>query len=170
MRAIITGVIVLLTIAVQSTLMQYVQFYGIKPNIIIVVIISIALLRGSREGAAVGAFAGMLYDFIFGRAFGAGTLMGLLLGLSVGTLNRRLYKENLLVVVLITFLFTFCFEFPIALYSLLNDRGESIIILIKDVVLKEALYNCVAAVFVHYIICRANNKLTRIERVHKRQY
>lgn len=170
MRAIVTSLIIFIVLVIQSTLMQYIQFYGVKPNIVVVTIISVALLRGTTEGAVVGFLTGIVYDLVFGRIFGVGALLGLLLGLTVGTLNRKIYKENLIVVILAAFLFTFIFESLIAALIAIRKTNESFLEIVRHIALKEAMLNSVVGVFVHYFICWVNNKIIKFEKMASRKY
>lgn len=170
MRATATGLMILLALVIQSTWLQYIEFNGIKPNLILIIVISVALLRGAREGAVTGFFAGVLRDLMFGKVFGVGALEGLLLGFTVGVLNKRLYKENIVVVVLLTFIFSFCSGLIIGLLNIVMGAQENILTLIKTIVIVEAAYNSIASIFIYYIVYRVNGKITEIQTAARRKY
>ena len=62
MRAIVLGSLLVIMHSLESTLFQYIRIGGIGPNFMIMIIVSFALLRGSKEGMIIGAFSGLLYD------------------------------------------------------------------------------------------------------------
>ena len=170
MRAAVAGLMILLALMIQSTWLQYIEFNGIKPDLVLIIVISVALLRGAREGAATGFFAGILKDLMFGKVFGARALEGLLLGFTVGVLNKRLYKENVVVVVLLTFIFSFCLGVIIGLLNIFMGAQENILTLLKTIIVAEAVYNSVASIFVYYIVYRVNAKITEIQTAARRKY
>jgi rod shape-determining protein MreD len=60
--AVKAGVLLFLVAIVQVSLLSSVEIFGGMPNLLLVVIVSIALLRGSIFGAAGGFFGGLLVD------------------------------------------------------------------------------------------------------------
>ena len=88
MRRVITLAIVLfLNLILQSTVLQHIAIIGIVPNTALIIILSMALLRGSTEGAAVGLFAGLLQDLFFGSSIGYYAFLGLVTGYIAGKFN-----------------------------------------------------------------------------------
>jgi hypothetical protein len=65
---------ILIIITVQSTLADYIMINNVKPNLLIIFIISVALLRGIFEGGIVGFIAGLVQDILFGKVMGFYTL------------------------------------------------------------------------------------------------
>jgi rod shape-determining protein MreD len=62
--------LLLIALAIQSTLANYVVFKGIQLNLILLVVISISLIFGEFSGIIFGFFAGILSDFLFGHILG----------------------------------------------------------------------------------------------------
>lgn len=60
--AVKAGVLLFLVAIVQVSLLSSVEIFGGTPNLLLVVVVSIALLRGSIFGAAGGFFGGLLVD------------------------------------------------------------------------------------------------------------
>ena len=66
MRIAVLGSLLVIIPILESTLFQYIRIGGIGPNFMIMLIVSCALLRGSKEGMAIGSVAGLLYYISFG--------------------------------------------------------------------------------------------------------
>ncbi|MCX7923841.1 MAG: rod shape-determining protein MreD [Clostridia bacterium] len=145
-------------ILMQSTVFEYVRIYNVKPNLFIVFIVSIALLRGNVEGAVVGFFAGLSQDIMSGKLLGFYSLLGLYLGLLLGSVNKRLYRENILVVIFFTFISTVAYEVVVCVFGLLFITEVDIVYAMKNIILLEALYNCLAAIFIYIIAVKLNHK------------
>ena len=86
MRAFSISLMLIITNVLQST---YFQHFRIEyhPNFYVMIIVSFALLRGSREGAIVG-FAGLIQDLYFGTSIGFYALLGMYTGYLCGKLNK----------------------------------------------------------------------------------
>ena len=97
-------------VIVQVNFLNFISIYGVIPNIVIILIVSIALLEGKIHGAAVGFSIGLCMDAVIGIALGFQALFGMLLGFALGNINKRFFKENLLVMVICTFISTILFE------------------------------------------------------------
>ena len=57
MRIAVIGSLLVIIHILESTLFQYIRIGGIGPNFMIMLIVSFALLRGSKEGMAIGSVA-----------------------------------------------------------------------------------------------------------------
>jgi rod shape-determining protein MreD len=162
---------ILIIITVQSTLADYIMINNVKPNLLIIFIISVALLRGIFEGGIVGFIAGLVQDILFGKVMGFYTLLGLYLGVTVGSLNKRLYRDNHLVVIFFTFVSTFVYEFFVYLFITLMPLALSsqkitleILKPLKSIVLNETIYNSAICIPIYILVTRVDYWL---ENLHK---
>ena len=71
----------------QSTLCQYIAIAGIKPNFMLIFVVSIAFLKGRSEGILTGIIMGLLQDCYFGRTIGSNLFLYALIGYLVGCLT-----------------------------------------------------------------------------------
>ena len=75
---------IIIFLLLQTTLLGYARVYDVAPNLLVVLVIVAAFMRGSVEGAAVGFFAGFAMDLMFGRTLGFYALLGIYLGVAAG--------------------------------------------------------------------------------------
>ncbi len=106
MRAAVLGVF-MLAVFIQNTVLDSLQLFGIKPDLVFVLVIFSALLRGQKEGALTGFVAGFLMDIAAGSYFGLNALALLAAGYLAGIMQTALYKDNPFVVALVTLLVGF---------------------------------------------------------------
>lgn len=93
---IISGAAVLLLLVVfQSLLSDLVAVMGVRLDLAIIVLVYIALTRGSRYGVIFGFLIGLLLDVFNRQALGWGALVKCLIGFSVGSFKDNLYLESL---------------------------------------------------------------------------
>jgi len=141
------------------------ELWGVKPNLMLIIIICFSLLRGSVGGAVIGLFSGILMDFFAAEVFGLHSLLCMYTGVVTGSLSSRFVRENYLVAVLFTFVLSFVYE-SIFFFLRFYMWGETqIVFFLKNTILLEAVYNCILVIPVYYSIIRINKWLERKEEV-----
>ncbi|MGO8863921.1 MAG: rod shape-determining protein MreD [Acidimicrobiales bacterium] len=78
------ALVTLLLLLVQTTVMLWIRFDGVHPDIVWLLPITAALLDGPETGALVGFGSGLAFDLVLPTPLGLGALVGCLLGYSVG--------------------------------------------------------------------------------------
>lgn len=159
LKVLFYAIFLFLLLLLQSTLLGYVSIYNVKPNLLIIFVISVALLRGDKEGAIVGFITGMLIDMASGKILGFYALLGLYLGLAVGTLNKRLYRDNFLVILFFTFVSTILYESTVHILSTFMTGNIDIVRTLPTKILPEAIYNSMVSFFIFAIVKRMNNRI-----------
>ncbi len=96
MRTVIWFGVMLLSVALQSTVIPVISIGGIRPDFVLVVVVSAALTEGRETGVLCGAFGGLLQDLLSAGPFGINTFSKMLLGLLVGFYERKVNQGNLL--------------------------------------------------------------------------
>lgn len=158
LKILVYAFFLLLLLLLQSTLLGYVRIYNVKPNLLVIFVVCVALLRGNVEGASVGFFSGMILDMSFGKFLGFYTLLGLYLGLAVGSVNRRLYRDNFFVVVFFTFIATIFYEAAVYILSTFMTGNIELLLPFTVKILPEAVYNSFVSIIVFAVVIKINNK------------
>ncbi len=91
----------------QSTVLEFVTVMGVKPDLVMLVVILNGFLLGTRQGAFLGYAAGMVEDLFTGSYIGLNALSKMVAGYLAGAAGRRLYRENTLVATGVTFFSAF---------------------------------------------------------------
>jgi len=91
----------------SSTVFSFLQVWGVKPDLVIVLIIINGFLYGPREGALWGFAGGILQDFLSGGYLGMHALAGMAAGWLAAVAGNRFYRDNAGVLVVSTFLVSF---------------------------------------------------------------
>ena len=89
-------IIMLVMVSLQSTVIPVLAIEGVRPDLVLVAVVSAALSNGRETGVLCGTFGGILQDLLSGGAFGVNTLSKMLVGLFVGIYERKINKKNLL--------------------------------------------------------------------------
>ena len=143
----------------QSTILDYIKIFNIKPNLLIILIIAVALLRGNVEGAVVGFFTGLAQDIASGKVIGYYALLGMYLGLLVGSVNKRLYRENLFVIIFFTFVASIVYESAVFFLSIYLHGHRDLFFPFRYIILPEAIYNCIFSVFMFILVIWMHYKI-----------
>jgi rod shape-determining protein MreD len=107
MRSALWGVVFLISLVFQSTLFSFFQIRGVRPDLLIILVIFVALFRGPIEGGKAGFLAGLLEDLVVGQFIGMNAFIKMFVGVIVGLFEKRVYRENLLIPTAMVFIGTF---------------------------------------------------------------
>ncbi|HHX95545.1 MAG TPA: rod shape-determining protein MreD [Clostridia bacterium] len=91
----------LISIILQSTIFHYLKIGGVKPDLLLIIVVLSAVLNGRRTGAAVGFAFGLLEDLLVGKYIGLQALTKMLTGYIIGHLERKIFSDNVLVPIVV---------------------------------------------------------------------
>lgn len=158
-RVIFYAMCIFLLTIIQSTVLTSISMYGVKMNLLMVFIVAIALIRGSKEGAWVGFFAGLAQDMTSGKLLFFYALIGLYVGLIIGLTSRKIYRENFLVVVFFTFVTTIIYELVVFIFGIYIFTGNGILYSLGSVIVPETMYNVIVSVFMYIFVIKIEDRL-----------
>ena len=81
-------------VLLQAGLAPYLSILGVTPNLILLVVVSIALGTGAEEGALAGFLGGLAFDLLGTGPVGVMTLVLTLTGFLAGLLHNELFTEG----------------------------------------------------------------------------
>jgi len=96
LQGVIFGALFLASVVLQSTLFHFFKIGGVKPDLILVIVLLSAFFKGERLGAVLGFIYGILEDLIVGRYIGIQALTKMTAGYAVGVLGKKLFQDNLI--------------------------------------------------------------------------
>jgi rod shape-determining protein MreD len=158
---------VIVFLLLQTTWLEYVKIMGVKPNLVLVFVVIVALLCGHIVGAVGGFFAGLAMDLLAGKYLGLYALLMLYVGLACGYLTIKLYKENYLVMLFFVILSSIAFEFAVYFLTSLDGNMELYRAFTRKI-LPEAGYNCIAALIIYYFALKVLSRLNEREKPHRK--
>jgi len=120
----LTGVIVT-SLLLQSTVFAQVKLLGVRPELLYIVTILMAILEGPNEGAIVGFAGGMAQDFLLDQPKGITALTLTLLGYTIGLARQYIVSPSPLLPTILVAVGTFAgvvfYEVVSFLLGQLND-------------------------------------------------
>lgn len=93
-QKIILILFVILFALLQSTVLNYVSFAGVKPDILLVIVIFTSFYTDWRFAFKIGLLAGLLKDILSGGIFGLDILIYGFCGLILGLYSKKIYREG----------------------------------------------------------------------------
>ncbi len=156
MKVILWIVVIGLTYVVQCALIPLATVNGIKPDLLLIVVISTGLLAGKEKGVAIGFFAGLLADIASGGIFGCHTLSKMAIGYGAGMLERKVFKENILLPLLAVMVATVLHSLLMTIILAVMGYKVEIISLVTHNLLPLMAYNIIMAIPIHMLIYKLN--------------
>ena len=159
MKAVVYTISIILLTALQTTLVNYLQIFGIKPNLLFVFVVCIALFGGSIEGGMVGLLCGVIIDVIGHGAFGINSLAYLYIGVIVGYLCINFFRGG--VIVAIGFVFGTSIVCGLLYYTftyfMWGDTNLLLVLLRK--IIPETIYNTVITLPIYFLLEKIDVRL-----------
>ncbi len=155
------SLLVLISIIIQSTILSSLYMPGllVTPDLVLVIVVCLALLRGSDEGLIIGLCAGLLLDLKDGNIIGIQALSKMLLGFSVGTIQKKFFKDNYLIVIAVVFIATVFFDgFNLFLYSSFG-ANYNFTQAFLNIIIPTAIFNLLVTPFFYYFLLNSEKKM-----------
>jgi rod shape-determining protein MreD len=102
---IYASILLLISVAlIQSTVMPHLTLWGVKPDLMLLVVISWSLLRGAREGIVWGVIGGFCLDLFSGAPFGLSALALLIVSFFSGLGEATVFRTHVILPLATVFL------------------------------------------------------------------
>lgn len=158
MRTIVISILLLLTYIGEATVFQGLRIGGIAPSFTVMIIVSFALLRGSKEGALIGCMAGLLYDITFGMYPFEMTIPYVLVGYLCGKFNKNFYRENFVLPFFCTLISSFAINLG-TLFIFIMRAKINLFFYFKSIIIPEIIYTITLSLIVYQLMYLINERL-----------
>jgi rod shape-determining protein MreD len=142
-RVLALAAIIITAVLLQSTVFSQLRLLGVRPELLYLVTILVALQEGPNEGAIVGFTAGLAQDMFLDQPKGITALTLTLLGYTVGMARQYIVSPSPLVPTIVVAIAT---ALGVAFYEIVTfllGQFEASITYAVKVALLTALYNAV---------------------------
>lgn len=86
---------VIFTFLIQCTLIGHIEIGSVKPNLLLILVVSMGLMRGRKSGLWTGFFCGLLIDLFYGSVLGIYALIYMYIGFLSGYAFRIYYDDDI---------------------------------------------------------------------------
>ncbi len=149
----LTGVIVT-ALLLQSTIFTQIKLVGVRPELLYVVTILMAILEGPNEGAIVGFAGGMAQDFLLDQPKGITALTLTLLGYTVGLARQYIVSPSPLLPTALVAVGTFAGVIFYETVSFLLSQSDDPLLFSIRVAFLTAVYSAILTPLVYPLLRR----------------
>ncbi|SCL84114.1 rod shape-determining protein MreD [Sporanaerobacter sp. PP17-6a] len=146
LRWLIILCIVIFNFILQSTVIPHIAVLGVVPNTALIIVVSLAILNGKREGAVVGIIAGFLQDIFFSPVLGVNALIYFLIGYFIGIMETKIYKDSLIAPFIFISLGTVIYHLLYFIIMYFLSMNSYFYDLIRNVIIIEIIYNVILSI------------------------
>lgn len=136
-------ILICAAVLLQTTVFSWLKLWGVKPDLVLIVVLYAAFWKGSRRGAIVGFAGGIVEDIASGGLIGANAFAKLVAGFLFGISRRKFYVESFKIQVITAFLGTFLSQ--LIFFLLVQVCGEERPLSSLKMLLPLACYNAMLA-------------------------
>lgn len=148
--------LLVLCYSLQTSLLTFINFDGFSANLMLLLTVSIAFLRGHEKGVFFGFMAGLLQDSTTGSYFGLATFSYMTIGFIFGKFSVNLFRdESLLPVISSIPALAIHFAITIAFLFLL-DKQIDVVKFMREDFWFVAIMQIVLAYPVHRLVLALN--------------
>ncbi len=146
MNILIIFLIIVINFILQSTILSYASIFGILPNTSLIIIVTIALLKGKKTGSITGLLVGLLQDIMFSPVIGVNGFIYFFIGYFVGMSEGKLSKDNMLIPFIMTAGTTIAYHLFHCLFMFFLAHNIDFSAFFKKVVFFEMIYNSLLSI------------------------
>lgn len=153
LKAIVVAFLVIAAcVVLQSTLLGRIAILGVRPDLALVVLVFVALRRGSMTAQVAGFASGIVEDLVSVSPVGFHMLLRTLIGFLYGLFSGNVFVDPLLMPIVLTIAATILKGLVSGLVSLVFGLASSGFIYFAGRLWIEAGYNALAAPFLFALL------------------
>ncbi|MCD7868543.1 MAG: rod shape-determining protein MreD [Clostridiales bacterium] len=142
----------------QTTVMNGIAIGSVKPNLILILCVSMGLMRGRKSGMWTGFFSGFLIDMFYGSVFGFYALIYMYVGFLSGYAYRIYYDDDVKIPLCLVLGTDFLCNLAVyALQFLLRGR-LGLWTYFYRIIIPEMIYTAFLTLIVYRIFYRLNHR------------
>ncbi len=136
----------------------------------LIIIVSIAYIRGEKEGASVGFAGGLMQDCFFATYVGSNVFLYTLIGFLCGVLCRGFYKENFLIAIGAVAASSLVYGFLYYVINILLRGYTDLPYFARTIIIPEVVYNALLSLIVYNLFFWFNEWLEDRERYRRKVF
>ena len=150
-----TALALLVAVVLQVAIAPQIALFGVVPNLVFLVVVTLALVEGPVAGSAAGFVGGLLFDLLVGTSVvGPWALVGTIAGYLAGLLAANLFAESWLLPVSVVFVAGLGSEIAYGVIMAILDAGTPFGTAFVRLMLPGAVYNTALAVLLYPVLAR----------------
>lgn len=162
-RVIIYFIEIIICFVLQSSLYQFISLANVMPNLIIILVVATAYMRGKTAGMVMGFFSGLLIDILFGNLIGLYALIQMIIGYIAGFAHKVYSRDDYTLPLFFIAIADFTYQFLYYIFEFLLRGRLDFPYYLRKIILPEVIYTVAAATIIYKLLNLINHKLDRNE-------
>lgn len=159
-RLLVYLIEILICFVLQSALFHYMALADIMPNLMLILVVSTAYMRGRIPGMLVGLCSGLLVDLFYGNYIvGLYALLYLLIGYLIGFTNRFYSNDDYTLPLIIVGISDFIYGFFYYVFEFLLRGRLNFLYYLRRFIFPEIIYTIAISVFLYKLLHMINTRL-----------
>ena len=163
-RKIVTFLLLFSAVFLQCSFFQSLEIASIKPNLLMIVVVSIGLMRGRTSGLYAGFTGGLMMDLFFPGIIGFNALVYMWLGYAAGCFYRIFYDDDIKTPILLVSAADFIYGTVWYAFSFLLRGRTAYFFYLGRIIIPEILYTLILTMLTYWIPYRINKWLARTDK------
>ena len=143
-----TAAAIVVAAILQAALAPHMAIMQVVPNLLLLVVVTLAMVEGPTPGAAAGFAAGLLLDLLGSGPIGPGALVMSSVGYAAGMIGANLFAESWLMPVTVVLIASFVYDLALAALLAVMGVEAALVTIAWRVALPGAVYNTLLAVLI----------------------
>ena len=135
----------------QTTLLQKIAIGSVSPNLLVVFVVSVGLMRGSKTAMFTGFFTGLLDDLCFGGIIGLNAFLYMAIGYLCGFSCKIYYDNNIKVPVSLIAINDLIYNIGIYVFTFLLRGRIHFLFFLNRIIIPELIYTIFLTVIAYKI-------------------
>ncbi|MBR2189388.1 MAG: rod shape-determining protein MreD [Eubacterium sp.] len=162
-RIIISALAILVLSLLQMSVIPSVPVSFLRPNLLLILVVSIGFMRGKRSGIWMGFAAGLVLDLFYGPALGFQALLFMLIGFANGFLCKVFFDEDLKVPVILVSVSELFYGICYYLFYFLANGQFAFLKYLRIAILPEVISSVIFTLVLYKLVFWANQRLSAYE-------
>ena len=162
-RKLITLVLILACFLVQTTVWNLFPLGNVKPNLLLILTVSLGLMRGKHTGLWVGFLSGLVIDLFYGTLIGFNALVYMYIGYINGNFYKVFYDEDVKIPMILVAISCFAYNFVFYIIQFAFRQRFDFSTYLVHIILPEILLTVLFTLVLYKLFYVINRKLTANE-------
>jgi len=158
-RILVYLIEIIVCFVLQSSMFHYISLVNVMPNLLIILVVSHAYMRGRMTGLLMGFFSGLLVDIFYGNIIGLYALIFMLIGYVMGYVNKVYSPDDYTFPIFMVAISSFLYDFFYYVFEFLLRGRLNFVYYLRRIMLPEILYTVLVSVFLYKLLHMINKKL-----------
>lgn len=166
-RGIVWTICVVVAFILHTSVFRFFALAGIVPNITLILVCFVAVIRGQKEGMIVGLFSGLLLDIFTNSILGPYAFLFMVIGFIDGLFHKEYYSDDVVQPMIILTVTDLAYGLVMFVAAMLLHNHLNIGYYLIHTILPEVIYTAAIGVILYKVLIRISDSLDMSENLRR---